>query len=103
MVSKDDIKNLAELARLELTEGEVAGLQKDISNVLEYVGQLRRFEVGVPTEASGVSLATRNVMRSDEPRGENDPLGGKREALLSAFPKREGDYALVRKIIQKDE
>ena len=35
MISKDDIKNLAELVRLELSEEEVAGLQKDISNVLE--------------------------------------------------------------------
>ena len=47
--------------------------------------------------------AWRNVMREDAPRGEEDPLAGKEEALRAAFPSREGDFNVVRKIIQKDE
>jgi aspartyl-tRNA(Asn)/glutamyl-tRNA(Gln) amidotransferase subunit C len=103
MISKEDIKTLAELARLELSEAEVAGLQKDISNVLEYVGQLSSFQGDTLTpKLSKVSpLFNHNVMRADEPRQDNDPLAGKRESLLNALPKREGDYALVRKIIDK--
>ena len=99
MISKEDIKNLAELARLELTGEEVAGLQKDISNILDYVGQISA------VAADGVQDVPQNhnVMREDIPRGETDPLAGKRDALLSALPRRGGDYAVVRKIIQKDE
>ncbi len=97
MVSKEEIKNLAELARLELTEEEVGSLQKDISNILDYVSQVSSVSTG---EAKDVSL-NHNVMRDDAPRV--DALTGKRDALLSALPKREGDYNVVRKIVQKDE
>lgn len=97
MVSKEDIKNLAELARLELSESEVVGLQKDISNILEYVGQVS----AAAGESAQEVPSSRNVMRADSPRGENDPLLGKEETLRAAFPKREGDYNVVRKIIDK--
>jgi len=99
MISKEEIKNLAELARLELTEEETASLQKDISNILDYVGQ-------VSAVADGVEQAVpphHNVMREDVPRRAEDPLAGKEETLRAAFPKREGSYNVVRKIIQKDE
>ena len=99
MVSKDDIKNLAELARLELSDGEAISLQKDISNILKYVGQISA--VSADTRASVAENHT--VMRADTPRSEGDLMAGKRNALLAALPRREGDYAVVRKIIQKDE
>jgi aspartyl-tRNA(Asn)/glutamyl-tRNA(Gln) amidotransferase subunit C len=99
MISREEILNLAELARLELSEAEVASLEKDISNILEYVGQVAK----VSAEAKGEVPLVRNVLRADTERGEGDPLSGKRESLLEALPKREGDYNVVRKIIQKDE
>ena len=118
MISKEEIQNLAELARLQLTEEEITGLQKDISNILEYVGQLSAGNgVSADKEAStdhplmtyregdaSLSLPiTHNVMREDTPRPMDDTLAGKEESLKSAFPKREGNYNAVRKIIQKDE
>ena len=90
---------MAELARLKLTDDEVAGLQKDISNILDYVGQVA--EVAAETKKE-VPL-NHNIMREDVPREPNDTLAGKEEVLRAAFPKREGDYNVVRKIIQKDE
>lgn len=100
MISKEEVLKLAELARVKLAEEEVSGLQKDISNILEYVGQ-----VGAISE-QGPTLLTpplRNVMREDVPRAADDALAGKEEALKAAFPTREGDFNSVRKIIQKDE
>lgn len=115
MISKEEIKNLAELARLELTEEEETGLQKDISNILEYVGQVSATAAS-QGDAQGLTLdqgSSRlnlsrasplvNIMRADTPREAGDPMAGKEEALRAAFPKREGGYNVVRKIIQKDE
>lgn len=99
MVSKDDIKALAELARLELTNSEIEGLQKDMSHILEYVGQIS----AVSADTTMVVGENHNVMRADVPREAGDPMAGKRDAVLAALPKREGDYNVVRKIIQKDE
>jgi aspartyl-tRNA(Asn)/glutamyl-tRNA(Gln) amidotransferase subunit C len=99
MISKEEIKNLAELARLEISEEETTGLQKDISNILDYVGQV----AAVAAEGGPVIPLHRNVMREDRPRETGGILADKEEALRAAFPKREGDYNVVRKIIQKDE
>jgi aspartyl/glutamyl-tRNA(Asn/Gln) amidotransferase C subunit len=104
MVSKEEIQNLAELARLQLNDTEAVSLQKDISNILEYVGQLSRVSEGGDKEKNmHAAPALRNVMREDVPRSDADSMNHKREALLAALPGREGDYAVVRKILQKDE
>ena len=42
-------------------------------------------------------------MREDSPRADGDTMAGKEEALRTAFPKKENNYNVVRKIIQKDE
>ena len=105
MVTKEDIQNLATLARLKLSDTEVESLQKDISSILEYVGQVNAVS---GDEARSTPLLL-NVMREDTPRlpaqagARGDLMAGKEEAVRAAFPKREGGYNVVRKIIQKDE
>lgn len=96
MISKEEIQHLAQLARLQVSEEETAALQQDISNILDYVGQV--------TAASDVALErpeVRNVLRADVLREADDPMAEKREAILAQLPKREGDYNVVRKIIDK--
>lgn len=99
MISKEEVLKLSELSRLKVGEAEAAGLQKDISSILDYVGQVSALEA--PEGAAAVPV--RNVLREDVPYKEGAMLLGKREALLKAFPKEEGEYNVVRKIIQKDE
>ena len=107
MISKEEVLNLATLARLKLSETEVESLQKDISNILDYVGQVSAVSGQGPTLAQGSSRSDlnmpHNVMREDVPREADDALAGKEEVLRAAFPKREGGFNVVRKIIQKDE
>ena len=98
MISRQEIQGLAALARLKLAEGEVEALRKDLSNILDYVGKVAASEA-----SDEAAPPLYNVMREDIPRSANDPLANTREALLAALPRREGDYAVVRKIIQKDE
>ncbi len=104
MISKEEVQNLGTLARLKLTDAETATLQKDISAVLEYVETVSTVEIpqNDALRDKGNPLL-RNIMREDIPRSADDTLAGKQNALLEALPKREGDYAVVRKIIQKDE
>lgn len=99
MISLDDIRNLATLARLKLTTDEEASLQKDISSILDYVGQVSSVPMPEKKEDAGL---WRNVMRVDALR-DGGQLAGKEDAVRTAFPIREGDYNVVRKIIQKDE
>lgn len=100
MISLEDIRNLAGLARLKLSAAEEESLQKDISNILDYVGQVS--SVPLPEKKQDAGL-WHNVMRADTPRESSDSLADKEEALRAAFPRREGGFNVVRKIIQKDE
>jgi aspartyl-tRNA(Asn)/glutamyl-tRNA(Gln) amidotransferase subunit C len=100
MISKEEVEGLASLARLQLAPGEVESLQADISNILDYVGQVS----AVSVDAANVTPPlVRNVLRSDTAREEGNIMAGKEEGVKAAFPKKEGAYNVVRKIIQKDE
>lgn len=110
MISREEVLQLAELARLKVADAEVAGLQKDISSILEYVGQISAVATQGNTSttaeelpSAAASLGVRNVMREDVLRADGDTMSGKEEALRTAFPKKENNYNVVRKIIQKDE
>ncbi len=99
MISLEEIRNLARLARLKISPQEEEGLQKDISSILDYVGQVSSVPMPDKKEDAG---PWHNVMREDTPR-DSDTLAGKEQALIEAFPKSEGGYNVVRRIIQKDE
>lgn len=99
MINIEDIQNLARLARLKLTSQEEESLQKDISSILDYVGQVSAVPMPDKKEDAGL---WRNIMREDTPR-DGGTLAGKEAALVQAFPKSEKGYNVVRKIIQKDE
>ncbi|MCX6820056.1 MAG: Asp-tRNA(Asn)/Glu-tRNA(Gln) amidotransferase subunit GatC [Candidatus Adlerbacteria bacterium] len=100
MISKEEIEKLAELSRLKLGEEEIAALQKDISSILDYVGQISALEGGEIKKEVGLN---HNVMREDIPYVKENPLLESRDAVLEALPKREGDYAVVRKILHKND
>lgn len=100
MISREEIEHLATLARIELREGEVESLQKDISDILAYVGQIESVVGGA---AEPVLPLHHNVLRADTLRADDDQLAGKEEAVRAAFPKEQNGYNVVRKIIQKDE
>lgn len=100
MISQEEIERLAALVRIELHPKEVESLQKDVSNILEYVGQVAVVSGG---SAEPVVPLNHNVLRMDTLRADGDQLAGKEAAVRAAFPTQENGYNIVRKIIQKDE
>lgn len=103
MISKEEVDNLAVLARLELSDAEKEGLQQDISSILEYVGQVSAVSMDSAAVPAISVHQLHNVLREDTLRVASDTMAGKEEKVKEAFPKREGEYNVVRKIIQKDE
>ena len=94
---------MATLARLELSETEKEGLGKDISNILEYVSQVSAVSINADTASTLPANMPHNVLRNDVVREAGDIMAAKESKVKEAFPKREGEYNVVRKIIQKDE
>ncbi len=100
MISREDIEGLAKLARLSLSDKEKEVLKNDVSNILEYIGQV----TAVVGDGFGpIAPLHHNSMREDIPRADKDQLTGKEEAIRAQFPKRDSNYNVVRKIIQKEE
>lgn len=95
MTSPEDVKKLAELARIEVPEERLPKLAQEFGKIVEYIDQLSSLSVGKGSPL----LPYENVMRKD---GEPHEKGVWTEALASQFPEREGNYLAVKKIISHD-
>ena len=93
MIKKEEIKKLAELARIEVGEGEAAALAKDVDGIIAYVQQVQDIS---PVNGAADDGALVNVLRDD---GEPHQSGAFTEALLAGVPAREGGYIKVKKIL----
>ena len=62
MISREDIDNLANLARLELDNAQKESLIKDLDNILGYFNQLKEARVDEVKTESHLAI---NVMRAD--------------------------------------
>lgn len=65
MISEEEVKHIAKLARLGLTEKEIEKFQKDLSAILDYIGKLKEVDVS-KAEATSHSILLENAMRKDE-------------------------------------
>ena len=92
MITKEDIKNLANLARIEISDTEAEKMTTEMDSILGYVSQIK--------DSTGDLERTipklRNVMRDDVVTNEPDQY---KEKLLKNAPSREGDYLKVKKIL----
>lgn len=95
-LSADEVRHVARLARLGLSEDEVEQLRAELSALLEHVDAVRALDTdGVPPTAHPIALE--NVLRSDE----QGPCL-EREEVLSAAPAVEDDRFLVPRILGED-
>jgi aspartyl-tRNA(Asn)/glutamyl-tRNA(Gln) amidotransferase subunit C len=92
MVTKEDIKKLAGLARIEISENEIESLTSEIDSILNYVGEIKN----ATGDMERVVPKLRNVMRDDEVTRES---GEYTEKLLSNAPMRDKNYLKVKKIL----
>ncbi len=95
MISTDDVKKLAALARIKLTLEEETSLAGDMENILGYVQQLQDVSAEQHAVAADANAA-RNVLRPDEAPHER---GAYSEDLLAAAPARQGQHVKVKKIL----
>lgn len=67
MLSKDEVRHIAELAKLALTEEEIEKYQHQLSGILDYAENLQKLNVSeIPATASVLPINT--VLREDKAR-----------------------------------
>jgi aspartyl/glutamyl-tRNA(Asn/Gln) amidotransferase C subunit len=100
MLSREEIDNLAALARLELPEKEKEVIGRDLDSVLAYVSELQsapHLEASLP---SGQSAS--NVMREDE---EPHMAGQYTDQILAQAPRKDegSGFLKVKKILDTSD
>lgn len=96
MISKEEVKHIAKLARIELEEKEVENFQKDFSSILDYFELLKKADTsGVKDIFSPVkNYLKENVVRQDFSSSEN-----KAEEIIFSFPQKQNRHAKVKAIL----
>ena len=91
-ITEEQVKKVAELARLKLDNNEVKHHAKQIEKILDYINQLEKIDTnGIPSTTRAVEVV--NVLRIDE----NNKFEN-RDELLNLAPARENDFFKVPKI-----
>ncbi len=80
MISEEQVRYVANLARLGLTDEEVAKMREQLGAILDSIEKIQELDLeDVPPTANALNLT--NVFRPDEPRAELT-----REEALSPAP-----------------
>lgn len=95
MITRDTVRHVAKLARLELSEQEEAQLTEQLGAILGYVEQLNAVDTeGVEPTAHALPIA--NVLRSDEPHASLS-----RDEVLQNAPASEAGMFRVPRILSE--
>ena len=90
----DEVRHVARLARLRLNDEELAEMQQQLSEILDYFAMLQEVDVSeVPPTAQVTDVV--NVVRPDEVRP-SMPV----EEVLAGAPQREGDFFKVKPVFE---
>jgi len=93
-IEPDTLSHIAVLARLALSDDEMASMTRDLEQMLDYVATLDQLDTeGVALTAHGFELAT--PLRPDEPVAPLDP-----ELAVANAPAHEGTAFLVPKVLE---
>ena len=92
-ITKEEVKKVALLARLELNENEINNHAEQLEKILDYVRQLEKIDTDdVPCTTRAIEVI--NVFRKDEKK-----ISDCNEELLDLGPSREDKFYKVPKII----
>ena len=92
-LDESQVRKVAKLSRLELTEGEVEEFTGQLSAILDYVEKMNELDTQ-DVEPLAHCLPIGNVFRPDRAR---ESLGT--EKVLANAPQRDGDFFKVPKIL----
>jgi aspartyl-tRNA(Asn)/glutamyl-tRNA(Gln) amidotransferase subunit C len=92
-ISPEEVKHVADLARLEMTPEEVESMTQQLDGILSYVAKLNELDTeGVQPTTHAISIV--NVFREDQVKPSLD-----REDVLANAPQQDGESFVVPKVI----
>lgn len=98
-VNQSDVRKIASLARIAISDGEVAAMESELNNILGWVEQLGEVDV---TGVEPMTAVIPNVLRLRADVVDADPLtgGGVQTAVLANAPAAQHGFFGVPKVIE---
>ena len=94
-ISSDEVKKVAQLARLELNNSEIRQHSEQLEKILDYIKQLEKINTeNIPCTTRAIEVE--NVFRKDAKKDYENS-----EELLDLAPSRENKFFKVPKIISE--
>ena len=93
-ISKEQVKKVSELAKIELNEEEIDNHSSQLEKILEYIDQLEKIDTeNIPCTTRAIEVI--NVLRDDHKK-----IFKNRDDILDQAPSREDDFFKVPKILK---
>jgi len=92
-IAVDEVKRIAKLARIGLSDNEVAKMTSELGNILEFVEQLQKVDIS-HTEPTDQVTGLTDVWREDVVKP-SPP----REQLLANAPAQKDGYIVVKRVL----
>jgi aspartyl-tRNA(Asn)/glutamyl-tRNA(Gln) amidotransferase subunit C len=93
-LTTEEVRHLAALARIGMTEDELELMRDQMSHILENFAVLERVDTD-NVQPSGHAMGLSSVMRSDE-----EGASACREDILANAPNREDDFVRIRAVLE---
>ena len=91
-VTKEEVKIIADISRITVSENEIEALKSRLEAVLSYAACVQKIAGEIEDQPSNKNI---NFLREDV------VTKSKSEKILEQAPEREGDYFIVPKILDK--
>jgi len=93
MISKKEVKNIADLARVGINDEEINNFSQDLSSILDWMEQLNEVDVaGVEPTAHITGLENR-IREDKESDFEN------KKGIVKLFPEEKNNYNKVKSVL----
>ena len=92
----EEVKKLANMMRMEISDEEALSIGSDMDAVIHYIDQLKEVPISARSflaEDRGILF---NIAREDEVANDT---GNYTEKILAEVPDREGDFVKVKKVL----
>ena len=98
MITKEEIKKISSLAKINIPNDELDSYSEQISKILDYMSTLDEVDTSKIEEFSNALFNNEQLMRDDEAEPSLD-----RETILDIAPDSDGVYFKVPKVIKEDD
>ena len=98
MITKEEIKKIASLAKINISDDELDNYSDQISKILEYMSTLNNVDTSKVDEFSNQLFNSSQSLREDEIEESLD-----RDEVLKLAPDSDGVYFKVPKVIEEED